>query len=484
MASTMLNLHVTSPYSLPDWCKYLFMFTFPCWLALAIVGLVFVGPGYPVNFSAQFTSYSAPMSLLVDPKTAKVFTAMSALVVVINPFLTLLTWFVVPLVCLSRREDGHLRGGIAISFYGFLIAAMVVVVILGERVASAKPAFDGLLALFPELTLAEAQHTYNARIYQLRVGLAINISTCLFISFVQITLICFATFIPSSMKVPRRYEPTIRDSAAHQRQEEVPMLFSVIDNSTPVSGAIEDLFQLHEARWVELRRRGEVAIYESLATNKTPNNGSSGSTGNSVGHMAENTYTNTTADGTPNYTSDEHTAVDSLPQFENYQHYLKTSFPIRIWQAQWLSLILVLPNTFIDILLMLSAYSSIFSCSGQCIIETTGTYPLLATYLLGYEISRYYRKQKQRSWVIFMLTHVVLVAHSLAYMYGFVVYVVFMINFSARGMSHLGIDDNEIGGGIISVLGFIIKIPTGPIIFLQFLGNIWVYIFVYPQGPL
>lgn len=256
----MPSILSSRPYSIKRG-KYVFYFTFPCWLALAIVGTVFVGPGYPVSFTGD-TMYDVPMSLVVDPNTARVFTAMSALVVVANPILTLLTWFVVPLICLRRREDGHIRGSIMISFHGFLIAVMVVVMILGERVASAKPAFDEVLSRFPDLMLATVQDKYNARIHDLRVGLAIELYSCLIISLSHVFVICLATFIPSKMKVPRRYEPTIQNSRVKQRQEEVLLPFRVPDNSSPVSGTIEDLFQLHEAQWMQSRAREEVAIHE------------------------------------------------------------------------------------------------------------------------------------------------------------------------------------------------------------------------------
>ncbi|KAJ8133558.1 hypothetical protein O1611_g52 [Lasiodiplodia mahajangana] len=308
-AMTMLSFEFRGPYSLPEWGKYLFTFSVPCVMMLAIVGLPFVGPGYPVHLSDQFGEASIPMSLLLDPKAAKAFTAMSVLVVIANPFLTLLAWLFVPLICLARREDGHWRGGIAISFYCFLNVVMVVVVILGEMVASTKPAFEEVLRRFPDLTLAEAQRNYNARIHGLRVGLAINFSVCLAISLVQIALVSFVTLIPSSMKVPRRYEPTIQGSAAHQREEEVPLLFSVMDNSSPVAGTIEELFQLHEARWMQSRRREEAAIHESLATNQTADNGSGDTEESNVSRTLENTYTGNTADGIHSYTPGEDTAI-------------------------------------------------------------------------------------------------------------------------------------------------------------------------------
>ncbi|KAI1275115.1 hypothetical protein F5Y07DRAFT_187894 [Xylaria sp. FL0933] len=483
MPANMLTLDATTPYSLPECGKYFFMFTLPCVLVLAATGLPFVGPGYPVYFEGALTRFDAPMSLLVDAETVKVFTAMSVLVVVASPFLALLAWFVVPLICLSRREDGHLRGGIAIGFYVFLNVVMVVVVILGERVASAKPAFEELLNRFPDLTLAEAQRSYNKRMYQLRVGLVINISLCLIVSLAQVALICFLTLIPSSMKVPRRYEPTIQNPVVKKRQEEeVPLLFSVADNSSLFSGPIEDLFQQHEARWMQSRRREEAAIHESPVTNQRADDGAGDTEENNGSHMAGNTYTDNTADDTPSDTSGENPAVSSLPQFENYQSYLMRSLPTKIWIGEWMTLMMVLPNTFVDILLMSAAFRS-RSCGGQCIIETTGTYPWLLTFLLGFELVRRYRKQKQTFWAMSMLIYVALVAHCLAYIYGFAAYVLFLVNFSRSGFSHLGVDDETFGGAVVVVLSFFLKFPLGPAIFLMFLGSIWVYIFIYPLGP-
>ncbi|XXH01725.1 hypothetical protein Hte_008086 [Hypoxylon texense] len=308
MAFFTMTPSVSSPYLITEWgkCKYLFLFTFPCLMGFAILGLTFVGPGHTVSFMDHAPPENeVPMSLLVDPRTAQMFTAMSVLVVVANPFLTLLAWFVVPLNCLYRYEDSHLRGGIALFFYAFLIAVMVAVVILGERVASAKPAFDEVLSRFPDLTLVEAQQKYNARIHQLRVGLAINLSSCLIISFPQIVLVCLATLIPSRMKVPRPYEPTVQSSRVKQREEEVPLLLSVTDSSTPVSGALEDLFQKHEARWMQSRTRQEVAIHESLTTDQTADSGSNDTEENIVNQTADNTYISSTANNISELTSGE-----------------------------------------------------------------------------------------------------------------------------------------------------------------------------------
>ncbi|KAI1346926.1 hypothetical protein F5Y01DRAFT_296667 [Xylaria sp. FL0043] len=485
MGVNMLSLRATTPYSIPQWGKYLFMFTFPCWLALAIVGLPGVGPGYPVYFEGALTRFDAPMSLLVDAETVEVFTAMSVLVVVANPFLALLTWFVVPLNCLSRREDGYLRGGIAIGCYVFLNVVMVIVVILGERVASAKPAFEELLNRFPDLTLAEAQRSYNTRIYELRVGLAINLSFCLVVALAHVALICLLTLTPSSMKVPRRYEPTIQNWAVKKRpEEEVPLLSSVTDNSNLFSGPIEDLFQLHEARWMQSRRREETAIHESASTNQTADDGAGDTEENNVGHMAENTYTDNTADDTPGGTSGENTVVSSLPQFESYQSFLMGSLPSKIWISEWVILMMVLPNTFVDILLMSFAFAS-RSCDGQCIIETTGTYPWLLTYLLGFELLRRYRKQKQKFWAMSMLTNVTLVAHCLAYIYGFAAYVLLWVNLLRRGVSHLGIPTEGTSAiEFVALPIYAIKLPWEGAIFFMFLFNVLGYVTIYPQGPL
>ncbi|KAI0798934.1 hypothetical protein GGR55DRAFT_530366 [Xylaria sp. FL0064] len=317
--------------------------------------------------------------------------------------------------------------------------------------------------------------------HQLRVGLVINFSMCLIISLAQIALICFLTLIPSSMKVPRRYEPTIQNSVLKKRQEEeVPLLFSVTDNSSLFSGPIEDLFQLHEARWMQSRRREEAAIHESPAPNQTADDGAGDTEENDVSHMAGNTYTDSTADDMPGGTSGENTAVSSLPQFENYQSYFMRSLPTKIWIGEWVILIMVLPNTFVDILLMSVAFRST-SCGGQCIIETTGTYPWLLTFLLGFELLRRYRKQKQTSRAMSMLTHVTLVAHCLAYIYGFAAYVLFLVNLFHRGLSHLGVNEETFGGVVAGLLSFIIKMPLEPAIFIMFLVSVRVY--SYPRGP-
>lgn len=92
--------------------------------------------------------------------------------------------------------------------------------------------------------------------------------------------------------------------------------------------------------------------------------------------------------------------------------------------------------------------------------------------ILGFQLSRYYRRQKQKSWALFMLLRICLVAHCLSYIYAFAAYILYAITFSRGGFQ------TEIGNA-----AFIMKMLSGGLLFLYFGGELFVHIWIhYPVG--
>ncbi|KAI0548014.1 hypothetical protein F4679DRAFT_337017 [Xylaria curta] len=430
-----MTSRITDPYDkAAPFQRSCFMITFSGWFILAVAGTITAMPRYPVSFGFE---KEAPVSLLVDPKIGRLFTARSALVIVTYPFLALGIWFRVFHLCCHQRGNGYMRGYVAIALLSLLVAVEVVIVIFGEIVASTMPAFDAVLTKFPDLTLNQVQDGWNHFISMLRIGHAISLSLCLFVSFIQLALVCLYTLIPSSFRVPPRYEPTKYYPAERRQPEEVPLPSNTMNGSTPKLQSIAHLFNLHEAEWRQAR---EVSRLESVVSSHMADDNNGHTVDNAISSTADNIASHTADNvisGTPDQSVGLENPVASLPRFETYREYWATSLAIEWWRLQLFFPYVNVVATILNVALSIAYSVTEFRCDRGCRFGLTGTYPLLISFLVGLEVSRRCKHQVQESHTMLVLAKVVLVAYLLSYIYSLIAYAVFFISVAADGLTVL-----------------------------------------------